>query len=74
MSICLVCGNPATELLPHDYDGRLFDCGKCARYNVAESAENRLKHLTLEERMAALAKAKRFARNGEIATITTLCF
>ena len=62
------------ELPPHDYDGRLFHCRKCGHHNVAASAEGRLKHLTLEERKAALAKANRSARNGQVPTVTTLCF
>ena len=73
MSICLVCRNPAKELPSYDYDGRLFDCVECGRYNVAGSVECKLERLPLEQRENALKKAKRFPKDGGVPTIDGRC-
>lgn len=69
---CPVCGEIANKLEPKDYDGCMFNCETCSRFNVSGSAFSRLTKQTIENRKEALEKAKRFA-NGKLPEINNLC-
>lgn len=59
---CLVCGEVTTKLHEPDYDGHMFDCETCGRFNVVGSVVCRLKKKTIENREESLEKAKRWAK------------
>lgn len=73
MSRCPVCGETAGNLHAADCDGDMFDCeARCGRFNVVGSVKHVLENETLENRKAALEKAKRWS-NGDIPSIDTRC-
>jgi len=71
---CSVCGAPAQNISPHDFDGLMVRCSHCREYEIAGSVLNRLLRLTLSERMQVLETAKGFARPGVRPSITSACF
>ena len=69
---CPVCGEIATELHAADYDGVMFDCIKCGRFDVTGTAFVLLEMKTPECRQDALKKAKRWSR-GKTPEISSKC-
>ena len=69
---CPVCGGNAMKLHAADYDGYMFDCETCGRFNVAGSAFYRVKEIPLENGKRALEKAEEWAK-GKIPEIDTKC-
>lgn len=58
---CSVCGAEAEDLTPGDFDGLILRCRHCGEYEIADSALNSFLRLDYDDRVAALAKARRSA-------------
>jgi len=71
---CSVCGAPAQNITPPDFDGLVVRCSHCREYEIEGTVVNRLLRLTLTERMDALQAAKQLASPGVRPSITSACF
>ena len=71
---CSVCGAPAQNITPHDFDGLVVRCAHCREYEIPGTVLNQLLRLTLTERIEVLKTAKKHARPGVRPSITSASF
>lgn len=71
---CPVCAAPARNLTPDTCDGVVVGCPRCGDYQIAGTVFNKLLRLHMENRAAALEKAKRQTSPGARPTIGSTCF
>jgi hypothetical protein len=74
MMQCLVCGGPAEDITPGEFDGIVMKCPACGPYDVAGTVQAKLAKLGLKDRAAVLQKAKGFSTFGTRPTITSTTF
>jgi hypothetical protein len=69
---CPVCGCRAEDI-PNTFDGKSIRCANCGEYDIAGSVYDpgEFQRLEIEQRRAALEKAKRSAQQGKRPMITT---
>lgn len=56
--LCSICGAPAKNITPGDFDGLIVSCPHCHEYEVAGRVLDRLLRLTLSQRREVLLRAK----------------
>jgi len=71
---CLVCAGEARDRTPQNFDGYVIECPICGNYEVAGGAGDRLKNASMQDRAAALAKAKSLKGVARWPTIKNICF
>ena len=63
---CPICGAAAAEnITGPGFDGLGVRCRNCKDFDVADAVLNQLLRMDIEERTAALEKARRLASPGE---------
>jgi hypothetical protein len=72
--LCSVCGAPAKNIAPGDFDGLIVSCTHCREYEIAGTVVNKLLRLSLSERQDVLEKARRQASPGQRPAITNASF
>jgi hypothetical protein len=70
---CPVCNGNVEDLTPGSYRGLVVGCGRCGVYRVMQSCVTILRGLKIEQRIAALQKAKKLASCKSIPTISRAC-
>jgi hypothetical protein len=70
---CLVCRGNVEGLTPVSYKGLVVACRRCGVYRVMRSSVTSLCALKVEQRLAALDKAKKFASRKSFPTISIAC-
>jgi hypothetical protein len=71
---CGVCTGAAKDITPPGFDGIVIRCPTCKDYEIAGGAAlARFRNASVEERAAALKKAKAFQGLPGRPTITTTC-
>jgi hypothetical protein len=68
--LCSVCGAPAKNLTPGNFDGLIVSCPHCQQYEVAGPTLNQLLRLALSQRHEVLLRAKRQTPPGQRPIIT----
>jgi len=68
--LCSICGAPAKNLTPGDFDGLIVSCPHCHDYEVAGPTLNQLLRLALSQRREVLLRAKGQASPGQRPIIT----
>jgi hypothetical protein len=68
--LCSICGAPAKNLTPGDFDGLIVNCPHCHEYEVVGPALNQLLRLALSQRHEVLLRAKTQAPAGQRPIIT----
>ena len=71
---CLICGAPALDRSPTDWDGLKIECAACGRYAVADGVMDRLADQSVEGRRGVLEKARRWHRDEPFPMIDAHCF
>jgi len=73
---CPICGGPATEVTPADFDGKVITCSSCEPngFEVAGGYLEKLKALPQEDRNRVLRKAREFAAPGKRPAINSRTF
>jgi hypothetical protein len=71
---CLVCASEAKDLTPPDFDGRVFECPRCGKYEILGCTWNTFENATQPEREAALARAGSLQGFSRWPTIKTVNF
>ena len=62
---CPICGAVAENITSPGFDGLGVRCHNCKDFDVADAVLNNLLRMDIEERTAALEKARRLAPPGE---------
>jgi hypothetical protein len=70
---CPVCKAEVEDLTPVSYKGLVVGCPRCGVYRVMESAVAALPRLGVEERMAALQRARKMSSAQSWPTISGAC-
>jgi hypothetical protein len=68
--LCSICGAPAKNLTPGDFDGLIVSCPHCHEYEVAGPTLNQLLRLALSQRPEVLLRAKSQTPPGQRPIIT----
>jgi hypothetical protein len=71
---CPICRGDVENLTPANYKGLVVACPRCGDYRVMQRSLTSLRALKIEERLAALKKAKRLAFSRCWPTISDACF
>lgn len=83
---CPVCGKSAEDISDADFDGRSVRCSICKDYDIADRAyddqgnevlgriEKKLRALNMEDRKAALKRAKKSWNEGKRPCISDTSF
>jgi hypothetical protein len=71
---CPVCRGDVENLTPTNYKGLVVVCPRCGGYRVMQSSLTSLRALRIEQRLAALEKAKSYAFSRCWPTISDACF
>ena len=59
---CPVCGGPATDHTPPEFDGIFINCNTCGNYSIAGGYIDKLRAFAPEVRRDVLWKAKQIAK------------
>lgn len=70
---CPICTNEVMNLTPRNYKGLVVECSRCGIYRVMEPAVVPLHSLKAQQRLAALAMAKKQASGNSVPTISSAC-
>jgi hypothetical protein len=70
---CPVCRGNVENLTPAMYKGLVLSCRRCGAYRIMPGSVAVLPTLKVEERLAALQRAKRFASRKSLPTINRAC-
>jgi len=70
---CPVCGSPATDHTPPQFDGIFINCNTCGNYSIAAGYVDKLCAFAPDVRRSVLLKAKQIARFAR-PSIDRLCF
>jgi hypothetical protein len=71
---CSVCGAPATNMTPGDFDGLVVSCPHCGHYEISGTVMNQFLRMSLTERKDVLEHASRQAPQGHRPAITSSSF
>jgi hypothetical protein len=71
---CPACRAEVENLTPPSYKGLVVGCPRCGVYRVMESAVAALPRLDIEERLAALQRARKMSSAKSWPTISGACF
>ena len=71
---CLVCTGEAKNLTPPDFDGYVFECPTCGKYEVLGCTWGQFQNASQAEREAALGKAVSLQGFSRWPTIKTVNF
>jgi hypothetical protein len=71
---CPVCRAEVENLTPAGYKGLVVECPRCGVYRIMESAVAALPRLGVEERLAALQRARKMSSAKSWPTINGACF
>jgi hypothetical protein len=69
---CPICGAVAENITSPGFDGLGVRCHNCKDFDVADAVLNQLLRMDIEERTAALEKARRLAPPGERPVINSI--
>jgi hypothetical protein len=70
---CPVCSNPAVDIGPKGFDGKVLRCSQCKDYEISGSFLLKFLARSREDRGLALEKAKQFAPQGRRPSIDFRC-
>jgi len=59
---CPVCGGPATDHTPPEFDGIVVGCNTCGNYSIADGYVDKLRALAPDVRREILRKSKQIAK------------
>ena len=73
---CPICGGPATEVEPANFDGKVITCSACEPngFEVAGGYLEKLQALPQEDRNRVLRKAREFSAPGQRPAINSRTF
>jgi hypothetical protein len=70
---CPVCNNPAVDIGPKGFDGKVLRCPECKDYEISGSFLLKFLAWSREDRTLALEKARQFATHGGRPSIDFRC-
>jgi hypothetical protein len=71
---CLVCAGEAKDVTPDNFDGHVFECASCGKYEILGCTWGTFQNASQAEREAALGKAALLQGYSRWPTIKTVNF